>query len=51
VDEKFDEGRTLFQAVCEVDITDTPELIAEKVQRLEHKHYPEVIEAWVTNQY
>jgi phosphoribosylglycinamide formyltransferase-1 len=47
VDEKYDEGRTLFQAVCDVDLTDTPKEIAEKVQRLEHLHYPGVIEAWI----
>ena len=48
VDEKYDEGRTLFQADCEIDISDTPREIAEKVQQLEHIHYPRVIEAWVT---
>jgi len=50
VNEKFDEGRTLFQAICEVDLTDTPKEIAEKVQRLEHLHYPRVIEEWITQQ-
>ena len=48
VDEKYDEGRTLFQAVCEIDRSDTPREIAGKVQRLEHLHYPRVIEDWVT---
>ncbi len=48
VDENYDEGRILFQALCEIDISDTPKEIAEKVQRLEHLHYPRVIEAWVT---
>lgn len=48
VDEKYDEGRTLFQAVCDIDISDTPKDIAEKVQRLEHLHYPRVIEEWVS---
>jgi len=48
VDEKYDEGRTLFQAFCEIDPMDTPKEIAEKVQRLEHLHYPRVIEQWVT---
>lgn len=48
VDEKYDEGRTLFQAVCDIDLTDTPKEIAEKVQRLEHLHYPRVIEDWIT---
>ncbi len=48
VDEKYDEGRTLFQAFCEIDPADTPKEIAEKVQRLEHLHYPRVIEEWIT---
>ncbi len=48
VDEKYDEGRTLFQSVCDIDLTDTPKEIAEKVQRLEHLHYPRVIEEWIT---
>jgi phosphoribosylglycinamide formyltransferase-1 len=48
VDEKYDEGRTLFQAFCEIDPLNTPGEIAEKVQQLEHLHYPSVIEKWVT---
>ncbi len=47
VDEKYDEGRILFQAICEIDNSDTPKEIAEKVQRLEHLHYPRVIEDWI----
>jgi len=48
VNENYDEGRTLFQATCEIDPGDTPKEIAEKVQRLEHLHYPRVIEQWIT---
>jgi len=47
VDEKYDEGRILFQATCDIDIHDTAIEIAEKVQRLEHLHYPRVIEEWI----
>ena len=47
VDENYDEGKILFQAVCEIDISDTPKVIAEKVQRLEHLYYPRVIEDWI----
>jgi phosphoribosylglycinamide formyltransferase-1 len=47
VDEKYDEGRIVFQAVCEIDSLDTPKEIAEKVQRLEHLNYPRVIEDWI----
>lgn len=47
VNEMFDEGKILFQAPCSVDASDNLQQIAEKVQRLEHEHYPRVIERWV----
>lgn len=50
VDEKYDEGGILFQAHCEIDASDTPSDIAEKVRQLEHLHYPLVIERWITQQ-
>ncbi|HRP58572.1 phosphoribosylglycinamide formyltransferase [Agriterribacter sp.] len=43
VDEQFDHGRHIFQLSCPVNETDTPETLAQKIQVLEHKHYPEVI--------
>lgn len=49
IDENYDEGEMLFQTSCEVLSTDTPEKIAAKVNQLEYKHYPEVIEEWMTN--
>jgi phosphoribosylglycinamide formyltransferase 1 len=48
VNEKFDEGRMIFQAKCELSSLDTPQQIAQRVQALEHKNYPTVIEQWVT---
>jgi phosphoribosylglycinamide formyltransferase 1 len=47
VNEKFDDGKIIFQIKCEVVPTDTPQDIANKVQVLEHKNYPSVIEEWV----
>ncbi len=44
VNEHYDEGTIIFQATCEVNPTDTPEEVAHKVQLLEHRHYPEVVE-------
>ncbi len=44
VNERYDEGAIIFQASCPVVSTDTPEDVAKKVQALEHKHYPEVVE-------
>ena len=48
VNEKYDEGRVLFQAKCSVDSSDTPDQIATKVHSLEYKHYPQVIENWLS---
>ena len=47
VNEKYDEGKILFQASCEVLPSDTPQQIAAKVQVLEHENYPKVIERWI----
>uniref|UniRef100_UPI003217C90A phosphoribosylglycinamide formyltransferase n=1 Tax=uncultured Draconibacterium sp. TaxID=1573823 RepID=UPI003217C90A len=44
VNEKYDDGKLLFQAKCGILSGDTPEMVAEKVHALEYKHYPEVIE-------
>jgi phosphoribosylglycinamide formyltransferase 1 len=47
VNEKYDEGKIIFQATCDLLPTDTPTLIARKVQALEHAHYPREIERWI----
>lgn len=47
VDEEYDHGKTLYQAKVAVDANDTPSSLAEKIHRLEHEHYPSVIEKWV----
>mgnify|MGYP001076459137 CR=1 FL=1 len=44
VSEGYDEGEIIFQETVEVDYEDTPQDVQYKVQQLEHKHYPEVIE-------
>ena len=43
IDDRYDEGDVIFQAVCPVLGTDTPDDVAARVHRLEYKHYPEVI--------
>lgn len=47
VNERYDEGRVLFQATCKVQPTDTPDQIAKNIHQLEHAHYPQVIEKWI----
>lgn len=44
VNEHYDEGDIVFQASCPVSPGDTPADIARKVQQLEHRHFPNVIE-------
>ena len=44
VNENYDEGDVILQATCKVDISDTPETLAEKIHTLEFKYYPKIIE-------
>ena len=44
VNENYDEGNVIFQALCKVLPTDTCEDIAAKVHDLEYEHFPKVIE-------
>ena len=48
VNERYDEGRILFQATVPVTADDTPESIAQKVQQLEHEHFAAVCERFLT---
>ena len=47
VNDKYDEGKVLFQAKCQVGPSDTPEEIAKKVHALEYEYYPRVIDEWI----
>lgn len=44
VDEKYDNGKILFQASCPVTPDDTPETLADKIHQLEQDNFPRVIE-------
>ena len=50
VDERYDHGLPIFQCTCPLDTTDTPGMIAAKVLKLEHLHYPLVIEKLLLDQ-
>lgn len=43
INEHYDEGDVIFQSVCPVLPSDTPDSVAEKVHALEYKHYPIII--------
>ena len=45
INEHYDEGDVIFQAECEVLLSDSVEDVAEKVHRLEYEWYPQVIAA------
>ena len=44
VDEQYDHGHHLFQISCPVLPGDTPETLAKKVLKLEHRHFAEQVE-------
>jgi phosphoribosylglycinamide formyltransferase-1 len=49
VDEHYDRGRILLQQRCKVEAGETASSLAEKIHRLEHHYYPELIESLVSN--
>lgn len=44
VNEKYDEGSTIFQARCTLSADETASSLAEKIHNLEHEHFPRVIQ-------
>ena len=48
VNDHYDEGDIIFQAVCAVLPEDSAETIAKKVLELEHRHFPAVIESLIS---
>lgn len=44
VDEKYDEGKTIFQERVKVEPADSVESLTKKIHELEYEHFPKVIE-------
>ncbi len=44
VNDKYDDGKIIFQAKCIVDELDTPELLAKKIHELEYNFYPLIVD-------
>ena len=42
VNEEYDKGGIIFQKIVDVDVK-TPEELSEKILKLEHRYYPEII--------
>jgi len=47
VNEEYDRGKILFQAKCNVEKEDTPDVLAQKIHQLEYAHFPRAIERYV----
>ena len=47
VNDRYDEGRILFQAKCTIEETDTPLSLANKIHILEYRYFPLVIENYI----
>ena len=48
VNENYDEGNIIFQKKVAVLVTDTPEVVAEKIHELEQKYFSAVVENLLT---
>jgi phosphoribosylglycinamide formyltransferase-1 len=44
VNEHYDEGEIIAQHKCVINENDSPEIIAQKIRKLEHEFFPKVIE-------
>ena len=44
VNKQYDKGSIIFQKSCDIELYQTPELLAEKIHSLEYKYFPEIIE-------
>ena len=45
VNENYDEGAIVFQAICFIDILDNANDVARKIHALEMEHFPKVVES------
>jgi len=51
VNEHYDEGEFIFQQKVAIEDCKTPEEVADKIQELEHKHFPVIIEKLLTSNF
>ena len=49
VNEEYDEGAIIFQAKVSIEKKDSVEVLAQKIQQLEHRFFPKVIEQVISN--
>ena len=49
VTDEYDEGPPIFQAHCSIEAGEAPERIAQKVQEMEHRYLPFVVQELIEN--
>lgn len=49
INEQYDEGPVIKQATCDIEPNDSPDVLAEKIHKLEYQYYPIVIEELLRN--
>lgn len=49
VDEEYDKGEHILQALCRVDEEDSPETLAKKIHELEYFYFPKAVEKAIEN--
>jgi phosphoribosylglycinamide formyltransferase 1 len=49
VDEEYDNGEHILQALCRVEANDTAETLARKIRELEHYYFPKAVEKAIDN--
>ena len=49
VDEEYDHGEHILQAVCRVEKNDTPQSLAAKIHELEYFYFPKAVEKAIEN--
>ena len=47
MNEEFDKGEIILQAVCEINLNETVETLTKKIQELEFEHFPKAIEIFL----
>ena len=51
VNKKYDDGKTILQAKCEIDENDTAKDLANKIHDLEYEYFPRTIESYLKKLY
>ena len=49
VNEEYDDGAIIFQSKLTIEKTETAESLAQKIQQLEHRYFPKVIEQVISS--